>query len=122
MNSGIERRRKPRYQLGAGAIAVSANTPGHIQNISMGGISFVYLLSEEPSSESETVDILDGENEFFLLDIPCRVVSKRKLIKESSFSMLRMMQCSLEFGALTKPQQVELEAYMQTQAKGVDLW
>lgn len=107
-----ERRSQPRYRLGEGAIAISANNPGHIQNISMGGLSFVYLHGENPGQEAKTVDILDGQNDFFLEAIPCRTVSEKLLINDSSFSMIRMVQCSLEFGKLTKTQRTQLEAYL----------
>lgn len=113
MKAAIERRRQPRYRLSDGALAVSANTPGRILNISMGGISFTYQHSEEPVEDSETVDILDGQNDFFMEAIPCRVVFvKKALTNEPSFGMIRMMQCSLEFGALTRSQRVDLETYI----------
>lgn len=112
MESRNERRRQLRYRLGEGAIAVSANNPGHIQNISMGGLSFVYLYNDEPIQEGETVDILDGQNDFFMEAIPCRKVSEKLLINESSFSMMRMVQLSLEFGDLSKSQQGQLAAYI----------
>lgn len=112
MNVTVERRSQPRYRLGEGAIAVSANNPGHIQNISLGGLSFVYLHSAEAIPSGDTVDILDGQNDFFMEAIPCRMVSEKLLVNESSFSMIRMIQRSLEFGTLTKSQQAELEAYI----------
>ncbi len=112
MKSGDERRREPRFRPGAGAIAVSANNPGHIQNISMGGLSFVYLHSEPPSPDGESIDILDGQNDFFMEAIPCRTVSEKLLVNESSFSMIRMAQRSVQFGALSRSQQDELEAYI----------
>ena len=112
MRAMNERRRKPRYRLGEGAIAVSANNPGHIQNISVGGLSFVYLYSDEPKPNGETVDILDGQNDFFMESIPCRTVSEKLLVNESSFSMIRMVQRSLEFGTLSKSRQGELETYI----------
>ena len=112
MNSANERRSQPRYRLGEGAIAVSANNPGHIQNISMGGLSFVYLHNDTPTPHGESVDILDGQNDFFMEAIPCRTVSEKLLINESSFSMIRMVQRSLEFGTLSKAQRAELKNYI----------
>lgn len=112
MKPAAERRRQPRYRLGEGAIAVTANNPGHIQNISLGGLSFVYLNSESPMADAESVDILDGQNDFFMEAIPCQTVSEKVLINESSFSMLRMVQRSLAFGPLSQAQQRQLEAYI----------
>lgn len=112
MKPATERRNQPRYRLGEGAIAISANNPGHIQNISMGGLSFVYLHSDTAVHDADTVDILDGQHDFFLEAIPCRTVSEKLLINESSFSMIRMVQRSLEFGQLTRAQKLQLEAYL----------
>lgn len=112
MKPAAERRREPRYRLGDGAIAVTANSPGHIQNISTGGLSFVYMHNEAPTPEGSTVDILDGQNDFFMEAIPCRIVSEKVLLNESAFSMLRMVQRSLEFGPLSREQRLHLEAYI----------
>lgn len=112
MKAMQERRRQSRYRLGEGAIAVSANNPGHIQNISLGGLSFVYLHSDEPRPSGDTVDILDGQNDFFMEAIPCRTISEKVLVNESSFSMIRMVQRSLEFGPLSKARQADLEIYI----------
>jgi hypothetical protein len=112
MKTMNERRRQPRYRLGEGAIAVSANNPGHIQNISLSGLSFVYLDSDKPRPNGDTVDILDGQNDFFMEAIPCRTVSEKILVNESSFSMIRMVQRSLEFGPLSKSTRGELETYI----------
>lgn len=112
MKAMQERRRQPRYRLGEGAIAVSANNPGHIQNISLGGLSFVYLHSDEPRPCGDTVDILDGQNDFFMEGIPCRTISEKLLVNESSFSMIRMVQRSLEFGPLSKARRADLETYI----------
>ena len=112
MKPMTERRRQPRYRLGEGAIAVSANNPGHIQDISINGLSFIYLHSNEPRPHGDTVDILDGQNDFFMEAIPCHTVSEKLLVNESSFSMMRMVQRSLEFGTLSKSRRGELETYI----------
>ena len=118
MKISTERRKEPRYRLGEGAIAISANNPGHIQNISLGGLSFVYLQSDATGHDDGTVDILDGQNDFFMEAIPCRTVSEKLLINESSFSMIRMVQRSLEFGQLSKTQHVQLQSYLAQYASG----
>jgi hypothetical protein len=112
MQPAQERRSQPRYRLGEGAIAISANNPGHIQNISMGGLSFVYLHGDTTGQEGKTVDILDGQNDFFMEALPCRTVSEKLLINDSSFSMIRMVQCSIEFGQLSRAQKAQLESYL----------
>lgn len=120
MKATSERRRQPRYRLGEGAIAVTANTPGHIQNISMGGLSFVYLHGDEPDAEVKSVDILDGQNDFFMEAIPCRTIAETLLVNESSFSMIRMVQRSVEFLEMSKAQMVALEAYIAQHAHNYD--
>ena len=117
MRPAMERRRDPRYQMGEGAIAVLAHNPGHLRDISMGGISFVYIHNKEPDHDGDTVDIVDGSNAFFLEELPCRVVAKRLLINEALFSMMRMVHCSLQFGTLTQVQQAALATYLHRHAR-----
>lgn len=118
MTSISERRHYPRYRIGEGAIAVLASSTGHIQDISLSGLSFVSLQQDnEPQPHVTTVDILDGQNDFFMEAIPCRLVSEKLIVNDSSFSTVRMVQRSLEFGPLTKSRRDELETYIVRHAR-----
>lgn len=113
METTNERRCQPRYRLGEGAIALSAGISGHIQNISLGGLSFVYLQSgDRPKAKGDTIDILDGHNNFFMAAIPCQTITEHPVINHSSFNTMRMVQRSVEFGQLDDHKRQELQAYI----------
>jgi len=116
METTNERRCQPRYRLGEGAIALSADISGHIQNISLGGLSFVYLQSDGPKTNGDTIDILDGQNNFFMESIPCQTIIEQPVINQSSFNAMRMVQRSVEFGQLADHKRQELQAYIARHA------
>lgn len=121
MKPEIDRRREARYRLGEGAIAVWANNLGQILDISSGGVSFAYMPSDDaPPQNSSTVDILDGQHTVFLEGLPCRVVFQKMQVNETFYSLVRMVQCSLEFGVLTPRQQAALEGYLRAYPKEGD--
>ena len=107
-----ERRKYSRHSLGESAIAVLGSSPGHIRDISLGGLSFVYLDSDRPSPKSGTVDILDGQHNFFLEQIPCRTVEERIMINESPYNLIKMIRRSLEFVGITDEHKDMLETYI----------
>lgn len=119
-----ERRRHPRYRAGEGAMAFTVNTPGRIQDISLGGISFVYVDNPNSTLDKDSVsipkraaiDIMDRREGFFLEAILYRLVTKKTLINESPFSMTRMVHCAVAFESLTEPQQTGLEVYIHKQS------
>jgi len=119
MGPGNERRRQPRYRTAGRAMAVADQTSGRIENISMGGICFVCSDSLTARQGDGSIAIMDGVNDFFLEAIPCRVVARKRLDSESSFSMLWKVRYSMEFGALTELQQTCLQAYINQQAESL---
>jgi hypothetical protein len=118
MRTAEERRRHIRYRVGDSAIAVSSNNPGHIKDICAGGLAFLYLDFDDDHPESDFVDILDGENDFFMERIPCRTVSNHKIINESPFNTVRMVKRTVQFGKLTSAQKSKLEKYIIQHAVG----
>ena len=112
MTISEERRRHTRYQLGDSAIAVFGNSPGHIRDISLGGLSFIYLDTDRPGPESDSVDILDGQQSFFLEKIPCRTVVERLMVNESPYNLIKMVRRSLEFNGISDLQKSQLMSYI----------
>ncbi len=112
IETAVERREYIRYRLGDSAIAVSSDNPGHIKDICMGGVAFVYLDFEDDHPDSNTVDILDGENDFFMEKIPCQTVNNSGVVNDSPFNMVRMVKRTVQFGELTDLQKSKLEAYI----------
>ena len=114
MKFNEERREHTRYKLGDSAIAVFGNSPGHISDISLGGLSFIYLDSDKPSPQSDSVDILDGQQSFFLEKIPCRTVVERLLINESPYNLIKMVRRSLEFNGISDLQKSQIKSYINS--------
>jgi len=71
-----ERRSYKRYQVGDNAFVFGAEHPGKINNISLAGMSFSHLC-EDTKRTPDRVTILDPKNEFFMEQIPCRLVSRQ---------------------------------------------
>nr|MBF0221066.1 PilZ domain-containing protein [Desulfobulbaceae bacterium] len=114
-----ERRRNVRYKLGDSAIAVFGESPGHISDISVGGLSFIYLDSDRPSPESDSVDILDGQQSFFLEKIPCRTVVERLVVNESPYNLIKMVRRSLEFVGISDLHKNQIESYINSHSSSL---
>jgi len=112
MNFTKERRKHVRYSLGDGAVAVFGTSPGPISDISVGGLSFLYLENGRPVPEFESVDILDGSQGFFLEKISCRTVGDCLVVNESPYNLLKLVRRSLEFVGITGVQKAQLESYI----------
>ncbi len=114
METSQERRKHPRYNLVDSAIAVCDNHPGHIQNISLGGLAFTYLdLGMSVTSEGVSVDIMDGENDFFLTGISCQTLDDSVVLSENPINMTTMTKRSVSFIELTYAQKLKLELYIE---------
>lgn len=116
MGRQIEKRAHVRYTLSEGAIALCANHPGHIKDISLGGLAFVSLEPVESSSAIQTVDILDGQNGFFLEQVPCRMLDDTVILNDSPFNTIHMVKRRLQFEGLTETQKTKLQIYLQAHA------
>ena len=89
---------------------------GQIINISMGGLAFRYLGSEEPSNASE-LDIFLARRAFYLYKLPFETV-RDFVTNEMPFSSINMKVCGLQFGGLTDEQKSDLRYFIQTHAIG----
>jgi hypothetical protein len=107
-----ERRRHMRYCLGDGAVAVFGNSPGRIADISLGGLSFIYLDSGRPRPVSDTVDILDGQQGFFLGKISCRTILDCPVIDNLPYKLIKRR---LEFIELSAAQKLQIASYIHKQ-------
>ncbi len=113
----MEKRKHPRYTLQENVIAVCENHPGRIRNLSLGGVSLVYLnLNGISSKEIGLVDIFDGDNDFYMAGIPCQQREDQLILNESPFAMTTMTQKSLSFSELTPNQNTLLKNYLEQHA------
>ena len=122
-NKAEERRHDTRFKVNPGAYTVfspKSIIPGRINDISMGGLSFSYVEGEEWYHESKELDILFGENDFYLDKIPFETVSDTIIEKESPFSQITMRRCGVRFGKLTAEQQVQLKNFIRLSTGSVE--
>ena len=118
-NELSEQRKDKRFQVPKDAFAALGPDyikVGQIINISMGGLAFRYLGSEEPSNALE-LDIFLARRAFYLYKLPCETVWDF-VTDEKPFSSINMKRCGLQFGQLTQSQISELQYFIQDYAVG----
>lgn len=106
-----EKRRYVRYRTSDDVFAALGNKfskVGRVQDISIGGLSFEYILEQWPSDDVSCIDIFVTSNNLHVSRIPCRLVYEiivpppRNIISLSP--CLRPKRCGVEFVALTEEQ------------------
>lgn len=112
--SGEERRSSVRYSVNDGVLAIHANKPGRILDISKGGVSFEYRDGEEWPEGDLTLDVLYGEKDFYLDLLPVETVAEgacdtQKARKAEKVGHRR----SLQFGTLSARQQKQLNYFLK---------
>ena len=115
----MERREHKRFEVRSGAFAV-LSTPesrftkrvGQIIDISMGGLAFCYIATEEPSNGESELKIITTNNGFHLDRLPSRTVSDFETPDESPFTSISMRRSGLQFGRLTEEQISMLEHFI----------
>ena len=116
-----DRRRKKRFQVKEGTYAalINANNKlGQIKDISLVGLSFRYIDSNEQNHpESELKIILAGRG-LFMDDLPYEPVSDFEVDDDYTFSSVKMRQMHLAFGELTPQQLSQLDYFILNHTMG----
>ena len=115
-----ERRKHKRFRVKNGTFAVlsaislphSTQKVGQITDISMGGLAFSYIASEEPSNGSVQLSIFLGGNRFDLREIPFETIWDIET-QEVRFRALTMRRSGVQFGKLTPHQISQLKYFIQ---------
>jgi c-di-GMP-binding flagellar brake protein YcgR len=113
--ANAERRNHTRFKAKAGAYTVfSARSiiPGRINDISLGGLCFSYVEGEEWYHESSELDILFGDDDFYLDKIPFETVSDTIIENESPYSQIIMRRCGVKFGKMSSEQLEQLKHFI----------
>jgi hypothetical protein len=148
-NIEIERRQAPRYTVkdhtfavvrsidsnnlkqlgnmsrGQVGIALFKSRPakmGQIMNLSLKGLCFNYIVSDENIPEGTEVDILLAEDNFYLGALPCRIVREKTEANELPFTPIVMRQRAVAFEGLNPEQIRSLKRFLKAhgQAETVD--
>ena len=97
---------------------------GKVRQISIGGLAFEYICTtENPDRYSTRVTVFLCEDEFFLPDIPCRVISDLpnvSLDKNPMFDSIYVVnRCAVQFKNITEDQQRSLEYLIERHTRGL---
>ena len=111
----VERRRHKRFkaQMGASVVLRAHSIElGQIIDVSRDGLAFRYVSSQQPSSGSFELVILSSEADFYLDEIPFKIVSDFET-NDDPFSFSITRRCSVQFGKLRRKQETQLEYFIK---------
>jgi len=111
-----DRRKYKRYQVNQNAFVFGSDHPGRISNISLAGMKFSHICEEE-LCDTENISILDPENEFFMKQIPCQVVSQSITGSDLPASSIHTAHVRVSF-QLSPSQETRLKEYINTASVG----
>ncbi len=113
MSDEQERRKHKRYRVKNGALALIDNIPGTIVDISNSGLALNYTVFGKEPVENLRLDIFLSSDDFYLQDIPARlVVSKNKGGSQSTFGSIQVKRYGLQFGEMTEEQESNLRYFI----------
>jgi len=115
----IERRKNKRYKAVEGAYAAispNSNKIGQIINISMGGLCFKYIntenKSEEPVNRNEASIFLSSMG-YYVGDLPFQTIADYEITDRPSFSSMKVRKRHVKFTDLTFKQLFDLDNYLR---------
>ena len=124
--SDIEHRKYIRFLVPDNAFAVSMpafSKVGKIKDISIKGLAFEYITDETSETEISHANIFLNDDEFELLNMPCRVVydvlSDRSGPGSSSEMKIKRRRCGIRFTRLPALQRVQLEKFLEKYTIGL---
>jgi hypothetical protein len=115
----IERRKNKRYKAVEGAYAAispNSNKIGQIIDISMGGLCFKYIntenKSEEPVNRNEASIFLSSMG-YYVGDLPFQTIADYEITDRPSFSSMKVRKRHVKFTDLTLKQLFDLDNYLK---------
>ncbi|MBW1742430.1 MAG: PilZ domain-containing protein [Deltaproteobacteria bacterium] len=86
---------------------------GQVADISMGGLAFRHLTSEDPPNGSLELDLFLAGRSFYLYKLPLEMIWNFEPVKANSSNAPNVRQCGLQFGGLTPSQAAQLEYFIR---------
>jgi hypothetical protein len=123
-NKMLERRKHRRCKVQEGAFAVLrpqwpySTKIGQIIDVSIRGLAFCYIDTEEEMRGPCELDILLSGREFYLHQIPFKDISDIEMHNETPFSSIRTRRCGLQFGELMPSQMNDLKYFIENYTIG----
>ena len=123
----VERRKYNRFMARPdtyAAIGPHFTKIGKVREISIDGLTFEYMsIMDNPSRYDTNITIFLCEDNFFLPDIPCRVISDLPncSLDENSTadSIFILNQCAVQFKTISEGQKQRLECFLEQHTKGL---
>jgi hypothetical protein len=114
----VERRRHKRFRIRNGAFVIldpSDTGAGRLIDISVNGLTFDYVASQEPPIEETELQISLTYSGFRLYGVPCKAIWNL-VTYEIPTTSLHTRRCGVQFGDLTPQQASQLEYFIQNHA------
>jgi len=118
MSKSDEKRKYARFTVSDGAFAFINNTPFTIRNISEGGLQLQSVVFDDAPSDDMLLDIFLKKDNFYLQNIPVRLVRFQKNSASSPFSNAHVKCFGLQFGELTLQQKTRLDSFIAHSTNG----
>jgi hypothetical protein len=116
-----ERRKHVRYfphQEAFAALGGSYSKVGRITAISMGGLSFEYMVFHDTQEENTSVEIFLGTGAVYIHHMPCQVVADKEIdvhpTRSGQLKFFSSRLCKIRFTEMSTDQQRELEDFIRT--------
>jgi hypothetical protein len=110
-----ERRKRRRLCVQDGAFVILSPSDagvGRLIDISIDGLSFDYVTTQEPSGEPTELEIFVTDSAFRLYKIPCRTITDLKTF-EIPQSCTHRRRSGVQFGPLTEIQKSQIEYFIR---------
>lgn len=118
MSDTIEKRKYCRFQVTEDAYAFINNTTFFIRNISEGGMQLQSVVFDDTPPDEMLLDIFLKKDNFYLQNIPVRLVRFQNNNAASSFSRVHVKCFGLQFGELTAQQKTRLDYFIAHSTTG----
>jgi len=112
VSDSSDRRLHTRFRVSEGAFAFINNIPFTIKNISEGGLKLQSVVFEGTPEENMVLDIFLNSENFYLQNIPVRLVRFQKSCSSSPFSTVHVKCFGLQFGEMTEQQKTRLDYFI----------
>ncbi len=115
----VERRKHKRFQVRKGGFAGLGpyfENIGPIIDVSMGGLGFRYIGSEE--TNGSYLDIFLADDDFYLRNVRFKTIWDFKSVNETLSSSVTMRRRGVQFKKLTDHQRSQLEYFIKNHAVG----
>jgi hypothetical protein len=120
----VERRKSKRYKAADGAYAAispKSHKLGQIIDISMGGLAFKYIDTNNGDIKNDNIENKNDSKEsiflssmgFYVGDLPFKTISDEEVTNAPSFSAMKVRERKVQFTDLSFKQLFDLDYYLR---------